>query len=155
MIDGGMVLVGAGESGARAAITLRQRGFDGAITLLGEEPHFPYERPPLSKSAILSPVDPSPKSILTEDQLREAAIFLRTDCRVMSIDRVDRVAVCHDGSAIRYNKLLIATGCRPRKLGVEGANQALYLKTFSDALALRARLREQMRLVVVGAGFVG
>jgi 3-phenylpropionate/trans-cinnamate dioxygenase ferredoxin reductase component len=155
MIDGGMVIVGAGESGARAAIVLRQRGFEGAITLLGEESNFPYERPPLSKSAIQSPLDPLPKRILTDDQLREGGICLRTDCSVLSIDRIRRIAVCHDGSAIRYDKLLISTGCRPRKLRVEGGDQALYLRTFSDALSLRARLRELRRLVVVGAGFVG
>jgi 3-phenylpropionate/trans-cinnamate dioxygenase ferredoxin reductase component len=150
-----MVIVGAGEAGARAALALREYGFAGSITLVGEEPHAPYERPPLSKSVMLSRDEPTPKTILQPERLEEHAIDLRMEQRVVAIDRTARLVRTADGSAVAYDKLLIATGSRPRRLPIEGADAALYLRTFSDALALRRQLLGGIRLVIVGGGFIG
>ena len=150
-----MVIVGAGEAGARAALALRECGFAGPVTLIGEEPHAPYERPPLSKSVMLSKDEPTPKTILEAERLAEHDIDLRTDQRVIAIDRTARLVRTADRSATAYDKLLIATGSRPRKLPIEGADEALYLRTFYDALALRRKLLSGVRLVIVGGGFIG
>lgn len=125
------------------------------MTLLGAEAHPPYERPPLSKAAMLSEHEPLPGAILGHDPLAEHGIEVRFGAPVVSIDRLAQVVECADRRRVAYDRLLLATGARPRRLAVEGAEHALYLRTFADALALRNRLRPGIRLVVVGGGFIG
>jgi 3-phenylpropionate/trans-cinnamate dioxygenase ferredoxin reductase subunit len=153
----GMVIVGAGEAGARAALALRENSYTGAITLIGEERHLPYERPPLSKAAITTPDEPGTAVILTEAQLADHGIRHLAGVVVTEIDRAGQAVLLDDGSRIPYAKLLLATGARPRTLAIPGAGpeSLLYLRSFSDALALRARLRPGIRLVVIGGGFIG
>ncbi len=150
-----MVIVGAGEAGARAALTLREQGWTGPVTLIGEEAIPPYERPPLSKAIMLSADEPEAAAILTRERLAEHGIDFLHDCRVTAVERDAAVVACADGRRVAYHRLLLATGARPRRLAVEGAEQALYLRTFADALALRARLRPGVRLVIIGGGFIG
>jgi 3-phenylpropionate/trans-cinnamate dioxygenase ferredoxin reductase component len=153
----GMVIVGAGEAGARAATSLRERGFTGPITLIGEETHLPYERPPLSKHAMTSEAEPEAAFILDEARLAAQGILHIAGAAVSAIDRASHEVSLDDGRSIPYAKLLLATGARPRRLTVPGAGpeNVLYLRTFSDALAMRARLVPATRLVVIGGGFIG
>jgi 3-phenylpropionate/trans-cinnamate dioxygenase ferredoxin reductase subunit len=155
--DAGMVIVGAGEAGARAAMALRENGYAGSVTLIGEERHLPYERPPLSKAAMTAAEEPAAALILSEAQLAEHGIRHLSGVTVTEIDRAGQAVLLDDGSHLAYAKLLLATGARPRKLTIPGAGpeNVLYLRNFSDALALRARLQRGIRLVVIGGGFIG
>ncbi|MCD9025405.1 NAD(P)/FAD-dependent oxidoreductase [Cohnella silvisoli] len=160
MLQAGMVIIGAGEAGARAAVELRTLGWTGAITLIGEEPHAPYERPPLSKQALLSPDAPSPTYILDDEKLKEHDIEWIAGTPVTAIDRAHRTVRLADGREIAYAKLLLATGARPRQLPLLPMNGtpvagARYLRTYGDALKLRDKLQTGKRIVIVGAGFIG
>ena len=152
-----MVIVGAGEAGARAAMALRENNYAGPITLIGEERHLPYERPPLSKAAMTAADEPVAALILTEAQLAAHGIRHLSGVMVTEIDRARHAVLLDDGSRLPYAKLLLATGARPRRLAIPGAEPEtlLYLRNFSDALALRTRLRRGIRLVVIGGGFIG
>ena len=157
MTDKGMVIIGAGEAGARAAVELRNRGWDGPITLIGEERQAPYERPPLSKQQLLAPDEPPPVFILNDDLLARHGIRLLAGSPVALIDRAAHEAVLADGSRVPYQKLLLTTGARPRKMSLDGSDlsQMMYLRTYRDALALRSRLQAGKRVVVIGGGFIG
>ena len=153
----GIVIVGAGETGARAAAALRETHYTGPITLIGAERHLPYERPPLSKAAMICADEPAAATILTEAQLAAHTIRHLSGVAVTEIDRAGHTVLLDDGRRIPYAKLLLATGARPRRLTTPGAENAavLYLRTFDDARALRARLVPGIRLVVIGGGFIG
>jgi 3-phenylpropionate/trans-cinnamate dioxygenase ferredoxin reductase subunit len=154
--DGGMVVVGAGEAGARAASAFRERGYDGPVTLVGDEPHTPYERPPLSKGVMTEDAE-APSFILDEGKLAAQRIVHLASARAVRIDRDAHMLRLADGRTLPYAKLLIATGASPRRLSVPGADgsHVLTLRSFADALALRARLVPGRRLTVVGGGFIG
>ena len=153
----GMVIVGAGECGARAAQALREAGWDGAITLIGEESLPPYERPPLSKAVMVTEGAPKAAHPLSAEIAEQKGICLLLGARVAEIDRADHAVVIDDGRRIPYGKLLLATGARPRRLTVPGGDSehVLYLRSFADALALRERLRPGARLCIIGGGFIG
>lgn len=151
----GMVIVGAGEAGARAAAALRDEGWDGTVTLVGGETHPPYERPPLSKTALLTEAEPVATTVLDRDRAAALGIDPILGTEVTAIDRTDRAVVLADGRALPYSRLLLATGARPRRLTLPGHQQVLYLRRFDDALALRPLLRPGARLVVIGGGFIG
>jgi 3-phenylpropionate/trans-cinnamate dioxygenase ferredoxin reductase subunit len=150
-----MVIVGAGECGARAALTLREQGWDGAVTLIGEEALPPYERPPLSKAVMVTDPEPAPAHPLTADIARDKGITLINGVRVTRIDRDARDVALSDGRRMSYLKLLLATGAQPRKLAVAGAEAVLYLRSFADAQVLRAKLVSGARLCIIGGGFIG
>ena len=149
-----MVIVGAGEAGARAAVTLREAGYEGPLALIGDEPHLPYERPPLSKAAMTGALDPTPTHALDEARCRDLAIG-HIHARAAAIDRLTHQLRLEDGRTLSYDRLLLATGAAARRLNVPGAEHALYLRTFADALALRQRLRPGKKLAVIGGGFIG
>lgn len=152
----GMVIIGAGECGTRAAFALREEGYDGSITLVGSEPHLPYERPPLSKEAMTSGKAPTIKAIANAARLAEHRIDLKGSTTVISIDRANRSVRLGDGSDLAYDKLLVATGSIPRKLPMSGLGaRCVYLRTFDDALLIRQHLREGVRIAIVGGGFIG
>ncbi len=152
----GMVIVGAGECGARAAFALREAGYDGSITLVGAEPHLPYERPPLSKEALTGVEAPTPKFIADAARLDGHRIDLLRSNPVVSIDRANRSVRLTDGRDLAYDKLLIATGSVPRKLALPGLGErCVYLRTYEDALAIRSQFREGARIAIVGGGFIG
>ena len=151
---GGVVIVGAGECGARAALALREAGYADGVTLLDAERHDPYERPPLSKDAILAET-PLPRGIGGAERLAEAGIDFRRSARARRIDRAARKVLCDDGSEILYARLLLATGARPRQMpGAEGSNVAT-LRTLDDAARIRGALGPGRRLAVIGGGFIG
>jgi 3-phenylpropionate/trans-cinnamate dioxygenase ferredoxin reductase component len=151
----GMVIVGAGESGARASAALREQGYRGSVTLIGAERHAPYERPPLSKSALADP-DARPKTIVDHEGLGAIGIEWMSGAPAVAIDRIARSVRLADGREIAYDKLLLATGALPRLLPLATNNpHAVYLRTFDEAIALGARLRQRGRVAVIGGGFIG
>jgi NADPH-dependent 2,4-dienoyl-CoA reductase/sulfur reductase-like enzyme len=147
-----MVIAGGGLAAQRCAETLRARGHDGPITMLCAEPHAPYDRPPLSKGVLAGDGTPS---------LREAGwhaehgIELRLGSPALRLDAATRRVLTTDG-AVPYDRLLIATGARPRTIpALDGRANVQVLRTLDDALALRAALRPGARLAIVGAGLIG
>ncbi|AZO04487.1 MULTISPECIES: FAD-dependent oxidoreductase [unclassified Mesorhizobium] len=151
----GMVIIGAGECGGRAALALRDLGYDGPVTLVGDEPHPPYERPPLSKDAMTGEA-PSIKAIASDALFAERAIRHIHSVRAVAIDRAAHVVHLSDGSSLPYNKLLLATGSVPRQLPMTGlGSRCVYLRTFNDALAIRAHLSAGNRVAIIGGGFIG
>jgi 3-phenylpropionate/trans-cinnamate dioxygenase ferredoxin reductase subunit len=157
--DSGIVIVGAGEAAVAACTGLRARGFQGNITLVGAENHLPYERPPLSKDILLATAEPDPATptILREDRMRTINVTVLRGNAVRKIDRGQHRVELSDGESMNYDRLLIATGGRPRRLqaGGSAADKVLYLRTFDDALALRTRLRPGKTLAIIGGGFIG
>lgn len=155
MMTKGMVVIGAGECGGRAALALRELGYDGPVTLVGDEPHLPYERPPLSKDAMVADA-PLIKAIASDAILAERSIRHIHSVLAVAIDRTAHVVRLSDGSALAYDKLLLATGSVPRKLPMPGlGGRCVYLRTFNDALAIRAHLSAGNRIAIVGGGFIG
>lgn len=151
----GMVIVGAGECGGRAALALRDLGYEGPVALVGDEPHLPYERPPLSKEAMTGET-PAIKAIVSDELLAERAIRHIHSVRAVAIDRATHVVRLSDGSCLPYEKLLLATGSVPRKLPMPGlGRRCVYLRTFNDALAIRAYLCAGNRVAIIGGGFIG
>jgi 3-phenylpropionate/trans-cinnamate dioxygenase ferredoxin reductase subunit len=154
--DAHVVIVGAGQAGATAAATLRQRGHRGRITMLGDEAVTPYQRPLLSKAYL--------KGDLPLDRLlmRPAAFWsdqsieMRTGAKVTSIDTAGRCVVV-DGGPLHYDLLILATGVSPRPLPQlpAGARNVMRLHTVEDSDRLRTALEKDSRLVIVGAGYVG
>jgi 3-phenylpropionate/trans-cinnamate dioxygenase ferredoxin reductase component len=153
--DVGIVIVGAGEAGARAALTLRAEGYGDPITLIGEERHAPYERPPLSKAAIVSQTAPAIPAIGDAAGFSGLAITHLTGVAVASIDRSARRVALSDDRTLAYDKLLLATGARPRRLSIAGGDAALYLRDFDDSLALRGHMKPGRRIAIIGGGFIG
>lgn len=156
-IDTGIIIIGAGEAGARAALSLRERKYTGPVTLVGSEPHLPYERPPLSKTVQVSVDQQTPTLISGADTFTARNISYRPGVAVTTIDREARTVQLQDGTRLAYSRLLLAMGARPRTLNVPGADaqSVLYLRTFNDALALRKRLSCGVRIAVIGGGFIG
>jgi 3-phenylpropionate/trans-cinnamate dioxygenase ferredoxin reductase subunit len=148
-----IVIVGASLAGLRAAEALRQAGHDGAISIIGEEPHPPYDRPPLSKQVLTGRTSPEATALAMADGLdvewltSTAAVGLDLDARRVSLD---------GGGDIAYAGLVIATGAQPRVLPAAPPGPGIhYLRTLDDAVALRDDLARAASLVVVGAGFIG
>jgi 3-phenylpropionate/trans-cinnamate dioxygenase ferredoxin reductase subunit len=151
----GMVIVGAGECGGRAALALRDLGYDGPVTLVGDEPHLPYERPPLSKDAMAGEA-PEIKAIASDEVLAERSIRHIHSVQAVAIDRAAHVVRLSEDSVLPYDKLLLATGSVPRKLPMPALGaRCVYLRTFNDALAIRAHLSAGNRIAIVGGGFIG
>lgn len=152
-----MVIVGGGQCGARAAHALRENGWDGAITLLGNEGLLPYERPPLSKSVLLGQKTVGQCAIYDNTFFRAQRIDVRVDAPVTAIDRAERKVMLADGDTLAYHRLLIATGAQPRRLDLPGAKlPGVYmLRGVPDALAIADELLAGRRIAVIGAGFIG
>jgi 3-phenylpropionate/trans-cinnamate dioxygenase ferredoxin reductase subunit len=152
-----MVIIGAGEAGARAAEELRKQGYEGSITLIGREPGVSYERPPLSKEQLLEENQPEPRPIVAPERLKELNVGLRSGAEAAGIDRPAHEVVLANGERLAYERLLLATGASPRRLMLPGSDTSgfLYLRTFDDALHIRARLQAKHRIVVIGGGFIG
>ena len=153
----GMLIVGAGECGARAALTLRERGYDGQVTLVGDEPHLPYERPPLSKDTMVSEAEPAPKLVGDREHFSSRRIDCVTGASAVAIDRAARRVTLANGGTLPYDKLLLATGAVPRKLVLPGADSSrcAYLRTHGDAVRIRSALKAGSHVAILGGGFIG
>lgn len=149
------VVVGAGQAGAHAAMAMRDAGFDGRIVLLGEEPHAPYERPPLSKAALTETPAPAPAWVFGPERYGERGIDLRLGARVTRLDPASRTVTLADGEPVAFDKLLLATGGAPRRLSLPGHERVQYVRTLADAQAIRARLAPGAQVVCIGAGVIG
>jgi 3-phenylpropionate/trans-cinnamate dioxygenase ferredoxin reductase subunit len=151
------VVVGASLAGAKAAETLRGEGFEGRVVLVGEEPARPYERPPLSKEYLRGEKGFDHAAVHPASFYSEKDIELRTSTEVTRIDPSSHEVGLSSGEKLRYDKLLLATGCSPRRLRVPGADLegVFYLRTVADADAMREALKSAGRVVVVGGGWIG
>ena len=152
-----LVVVGAGQAAAQAAQTLRQQNYAGAITVLGEEPYAPYQRPPLSKK-YFSGETPHERLLLRPLTFyAEKRIALELGARVEEFDAAAHTLRLRDGRSLRYDKLLLATGSRPRRLAVPGADLpgVHHVRTIADIDALNEGLSPGARVVVIGGGYIG
>lgn len=151
------VIVGGGHAGGQAAASLRQAGYEGSIVLVGEEPHIPYQRPPLSKQYLAGEQGLDRVHLRSESFYASKDITLRQGVRAVGLDAAARVLTLEDGEALRYEKLLLATGGRARTLDVEGAGLAgvHLLRTIADVDAIKAELKPGSRLAIVGGGYIG
>ncbi|MFI5673214.1 NAD(P)/FAD-dependent oxidoreductase [Streptomyces cellulosae] len=147
-----IVVVGASAAGLAAAETLRREGYEGTLTLVGDEPLAPYDRPPLSKQLLAAEWEPGRLALRAPDDLTALGLDLRLGVAAAGLRLADRTVELADGSEVPYDGLIVATGVRPRRLPGEGAH---VLRTLDDALTLRERLTPGRHLVVVGAGFLG
>ncbi|WP_419920057.1 NAD(P)/FAD-dependent oxidoreductase [Candidatus Poriferisocius sp.] len=151
-----IAIVGASLAGTRAAETLRRDGFDGAITIIGDEPHQPYDRPPLSKQVLAG--EWQPDRILLSDgaALGDLDVGWRLGHRAVGLDVATRTVTLDSGSPVTADGILIATGARCRELPTGGLDGIHTLRGLDDCLAIRAELEATpRRVVVVGAGFIG
>ncbi|HKS47396.1 MAG TPA: FAD-dependent oxidoreductase [Amycolatopsis sp.] len=151
-----IVIVGAGLAGASAAAELRERGYRGGVVVLGGETHRPYELPPLSKGLLLGDTD-EPDWVRDEDFYREHDIDLRLGTVANRVELGTRVVRDSDGGEHPYDRLLLATGSRPRTLPVPGMGVpgVRTLRTLDDSLWLRSAFHTAQRIVIVGAGWIG
>ncbi|MDQ0739857.1 3-phenylpropionate/trans-cinnamate dioxygenase ferredoxin reductase subunit [Pseudomonas sp. W4I3] len=154
MMSAPLIIVGAGHAGGRAALTLREEGYDGRLILIGDEPHVPYERPPLSKALLQGSLDLAGCSLCDSARLAELGIEHIAGNAVSRLVPQHQQLQLADGRWLDYAGVVLATGGRARRLPQAQAN-VLYLRTHDEALALRATLRAGTRLVVVGGGFIG
>ncbi|MET3810657.1 3-phenylpropionate/trans-cinnamate dioxygenase ferredoxin reductase subunit [Arthrobacter sp. UYEF3] len=152
-----VVIVGNGHAGIQLVDSLRTEGYTGRITVIGEEAHFPYQRPPLSKDYMSEAKNPLPLPLRAERFFTGNDFDSRLGIRVTAIDRGQRTATLDDGTRLGYSKLVLATGAANRELSVPGSGLAGIhgLRTLSDAEAVRARLAAARSVVVIGAGFIG
>ncbi|WP_380167732.1 NAD(P)/FAD-dependent oxidoreductase [Jannaschia sp. R86511] len=151
------VVVGAGLAGASAAAAVRESDPDAVITVLGEEPHLPYERPGLSKDYLQGDSDAAGLAVHDAGFYDDQRITVRPQVRVTELDRAAHEVVTADGERIGYDRLLLATGSAPRRLPVPGADLAgvLTLRTLEDSDAVKDAIAAGGPLVVVGAGWIG
>lgn len=153
----GVVIVGAGQAGYQCAESLRLEGYEGKITLIGDEPHIPYQRPPLSKDYLLGKTDAERIQYRPMEFYEQSPVELLLDVRVQSLDPGAKSLVLSNGETLFYEALILATGARVRKLEIPGASLAgvFYLRTLKDVDDIGARLETAERVIVIGAGFIG
>ncbi|WP_062099337.1 NAD(P)/FAD-dependent oxidoreductase [Caulobacter sp. CCH5-E12] len=151
------VIIGAGHAGGAAAAVLRQLGHDQPIILIGEEPHPPYQRPPLSKGWLKGEVGEDGLLLRPRAWYAENQVELRTSTRVVNIDRQARQLTMSTDDTLSYDTLILATGSRARKLVLPGSDLKgfLELRTIEDAEAIKAWFRPGFRLAIIGGGYVG
>ncbi|NUS75031.1 MAG: FAD-dependent oxidoreductase, partial [Streptomyces sp.] len=146
-----VVVVGAGMAGVQTAVALREQGFTGTVTLIGAEPHQPYDRPPLSKAVLLGKAEGS----AFEVDFEALGIELRLGVEVLGVRAGDH-ELDTVGGPVPYDVLVLATGAEPIRLpGAEGVPGVHLLRTLDDAERLRPVLARQHDIVVVGAGWIG
>ena len=152
-----VVILGAGHAGGTAAALLRQYGFAGAITLVGEEPIPPYQRPPLSKAWLKGEADADSLALKPLEFYAEHGIDFRASTTALALNRGAKTVSLSDGSTLSYDALIIATGARAIALPIPGADLAgvMFLRTAADAELLKATVGPGKRLAVVGGGYIG
>ncbi len=152
-----VVIIGAGQAGGQAAASLRQKKYDGRITLIGDESYPPYERPPLSKKVLLGALPLEKTFLRSENYYVENDIALRLNTRVDSFDPQSKTVMLDSGEALQYSDLIIATGSRLRKLSLPGSDLKgiEYLHDIEESKAIGAYLKPDAKIVVIGAGYIG
>ncbi|WP_162230634.1 NAD(P)/FAD-dependent oxidoreductase [Nitratireductor soli] len=155
-MDEHIIIIGAGHGGVQAATSLREEGYQGALTLVSADPELPYHKPPLSKT-FLKAQDAAPQILKAQMFYDAQNIALRLGSTVASIDPTARTLTLEDGATLAWSKLLLATGARPRRLAVPGSelDGVFYLRECADARLLRERTAAAGDVVVIGGGFIG
>lgn len=151
------IIVGAGQAGAWVARTLRTEGFAGRIILIGEETHWPYERPQLSKGFLTGGVTLQSITLITPEFAASEEIDFRPNTTVAKISRATRCLTLVDGSELSYTKLFLTTGGSPRVLPVLGhhSDRVHVLRSQDDAIRLRSSLDSSQHLLIIGGGWIG
>ena len=152
-----VVVVGGGQSASQCLVSLRSGNYKESITVIAEEEHIPYQRPPLSKDYLLGKVGLERVHTKNIDFYKDNEIELVVNKTVQSIDREKKTLQLNDGNIISYDKLVIATGSRVRKLNVDGSelSNIHYLRSIKDADNIRSLIQNKKSLVIVGAGYIG
>lgn len=151
------VIIGASQAGGWIAKTLRAEEFEGRIVLVGEEPYLPYERPPLSKGALLGEVGVDSTYFWPPETYEELNIETKLGIHATAIDRAAKKVTLDNGETLAYDRLAITTGTRARLLPVDGADLdgIHYLRTMDDTLAIRSAVQEGSTALIVGGGWIG
>ncbi|OCB28578.1 pyridine nucleotide-disulfide oxidoreductase [Mycobacterium malmoense] len=151
------VIIGGGLAGAKAVEALRDSDFDGRIALFAEEERLPYERPPLSKEYLAGKKSLTDFTVHDSDWYDDHNVDLRLGSRVSAVNAGEHTVALPEGTTVRYDKLLLATGSSSRRPPIPGsdADAVHYLRTYEDAVALNSVLAEGSSLAVVGAGWIG
>lgn len=151
------LLIGSGPAAVTAADTLRSEGAQGSILMIGEESELPYKRPPLSKQLLLGSQNPDQVYVFQKNvyELHQIELMLKT--KVTSIDPSKQIVITNHFDEIRYGKLLIATGVRPKHLNIPGSDLPgiFYLRTLADAIAIKDSMKKAKQVVVIGGNFIG
>jgi 3-phenylpropionate/trans-cinnamate dioxygenase ferredoxin reductase subunit len=152
-----VVLIGAGQAAIQCIETLRKKGFGGRIDLVGDEPHLPYQRPPLSKKYLAGELGRDRLTRRHPDYFDEQKIHRHLGRRAESIDRSASKIILDDGQSLGYDALVLATGSLPRRLNLPGSDLAgvHYLKDIADADRLRSEIQPGGRAVIIGGGYIG
>ena len=152
-----IVVIGSGQAAAQAVVSLKRNEFPGSIKIIGEEGHLPYQRPPLSKDFLLDKYKAERASLKKIEFYEENEIDLILSTRAESINTHHKEITLDDESTINYDRLILATGSRVRKLNVPGSEKTgiYYLRDLDDANALKKQLKKSNKMVVVGAGYIG
>lgn len=155
--DAHVVIVGAGHAGGTLAALLRQYGFAGPITMVGEEPIPPYQRPPLSKAWLKGEADADSLALKPLEFYADHQIDFRPNVSAVKLARSDKLITLSDGTTVGYDILVLATGMRPNKLPLPGADLkgVLTLRSAADAEALKAALGPGKKIAIVGGGYIG
>lgn len=155
-MDNGVVIVGAGHAGVQAAASLREEGYDGPVVLLGDENELPYHKPPLSKTFIKDS-EAKPQPLRGEAFYSGNAIDFRPGVSVERLDLGGRLLELAGGKTIPFDRLVLATGSRPRLLPLPGSNLAgvLFLRSIGDARLIRDLSAKSEEVVILGGGFIG
>lgn len=152
-----VVIIGAGEAGGQTAISLRQGSYEGRIIVLGDEAYIPYERPPLSKAFLAGEAELERMYMRGPEFYPQNKIELRLNTSVKTIDRTKKRVTLINGEALAYDKLVIATGGRVRKLSCPGAELpgVHYLRSIDDVIGYRDQLVAGANLAIIGGGYIG
>jgi 3-phenylpropionate/trans-cinnamate dioxygenase ferredoxin reductase subunit len=152
-----VAIIGGGQAGLQVAVSLRELHYDGRVVLIGDEPHAPYQRPPLSKGYLLGEATEAQLTLRPGAFFEQHRIELITSKRAVAIDRTRRKVALEDDAVIDYDHLILASGARNRPLPVPGADlkNVFFLRTLDEANVLRTRMATAKNAVVIGAGFIG
>ena len=152
-----VAIIGSGQAGLQVAVSLRELRYDGRVVLIGDEPHTPYQRPPLSKGYLLGEVGLGQVTLRPEAFFSKQQIELITGKRAVLVDRTRRMVGLEDDSMVEYDHLVLATGARNRPLPVPGTDlqNVFFLRTLDEAALLREKMAVAKSAVVIGAGFIG
>jgi len=151
------VIIGASHAAGQCVVTLRQSGWNGDIILIGDEPNVPYHHPPLSKDYLSGEKTSDELLIRPEEAYAAANVTLKIGTRVTAIDCDAKTVVTDKDETIAYDKLVLATGARVRKLPIDGADlpSVFYLRGMADVTAIKGAMTSATRAVIIGGGYIG